>query len=258
MLKKRLIPVLLLNDGRCVKGVQFKNFIDTGHPVTAARVYDAQTVDELVFLDISASSEKRDILFDIVSRVAEECFMPLTVGGGVKTLDDISNLLRAGADKVSINSFGVENPNFIREAASEFGRANIVVAIDVRLVGGKYEVFTHGGERKTGLDAIEWAKKSAEIGAGEILLTSIDREGMRKGYDLQLLRRVTSLVSVPVISNGGVGTLQHLVDGIKIGGASAVAAASIFHFTDQSPIKARSFMKESGLDVRVDNFIYNS
>lgn len=256
MLKKRLIPILLLNNGRCVKGAQFKNFIDTGHPVTAARVYDAQTVDELVFLDISASSEKRDILFDIVSQVAEECFMPLTVGGGVRTMEDISKLLRAGADKVSINTYAIENPDFLKKAAQEFGRANIVAAIDVRLVNGRYEAFTRGGEKSSGLEAIEWAKKATELGAGEILLTSIDREGTRKGYDLDLLRQISEAIDVPIVANGGVGTLQHLVDGIKIGGASAVAAASIFHFTDQSPIKARSFMKEAGLDVRVDNFIY--
>lgn len=253
MLKKRLIPILLLKNGRCVKGKQFKDLIDTGNPITAARVYDAQTVDELIFLDISATNENRNIFFDIISRVAEECFMPLTVGGGVKNLEDISKLLRAGADKVSINSAAVDNPGFLRKAAEEFGSANIVVAIDVRLIKGKYEVFTHGGKKATNIEAIGWAKRTAEMGAGEILLTSIDREGTKQGYDLDLIKAVTKSVRVPVIANGGVGTLQHLVEGIKIGGASAVAAASIFHFTDQSPIKARAYIRVAGIDIRPDS-----
>jgi imidazole glycerol-phosphate synthase subunit HisF len=251
MLKKRLIPILLLKNGRCVKGVKFNDFRDTGYPLTAARVYDSQSVDELVFLDITASKEDKGILFDYVSRTAEECFMPLTVGGGVRTLDDIRNLLMAGADKVTINTAAVENPKIIQESSDKFGRANIVVSIDVKKIGdNKYEVYTHSGHQSTGINALEWVKTIAASGAGEILLTSIDREGTMNGYDLDLIRQVTDMVNIPVIANGGVGTLKHLVEGISIGNASAVAAASIFHFTDQSPIKAKAYMKVAGIDLR--------
>lgn len=251
MLKKRLIPILLLKNGRMVKGVKFKDFRDTGDPVTAAKVYDAQTVDELIFLDITASNDNRDILFDIVSRTAEQCFMPLTVGGGVRTVEDMRKLFEAGADKVSINTAAVQRPEFVHEAAEKFGRANIVVSIDAKRIGkGEYEVFSNSGRKPRGINAINWAKLVADQGAGEILITSMDREGTMEGYDLELTRAVADSVSIPVIANGGVGTLQHLVEGITIGHASAVAASSIFHFTDQSPIKARSFMKVAGIDVR--------
>ena len=251
MLKKRLIPILLLKNGRCVKGVKFNDFRDTGYPLTAARVYDSQSVDELVFLDITASKEDKSILFDYVSRNAEECFMPLTVGGGVRTLDDIRNLLMAGADKVTINTAAVENPKIIQESSDKFGRANIVVSIDAKKIGdNEYEVYTHSGHQSTGINALEWVKTIADSGAGEILLTSIDREGTMNGYDLDLIRQVTDMVNIPVIANGGVGTLKHLVEGISIGNASAVAAASIFHFTDQSPIKAKAYMKVAGIDLR--------
>lgn len=251
MLKKRLIPILLLKNGRMVKGVKFKDFRDTGDPVTAAKVYDAQTVDELIFLDITASNDYRDILFDNVSRAAEQCFMPLTVGGGVRTVEDMRKLFEAGADKVSINTAAVQRPEFVHKAAEKFGRANIVVSIDAKRIGkGEYEVFSNSGRKPSGINAINWAKLVADQGAGEILITSMDREGTMEGYDLELTRAVADIVSIPVIANGGVGTLQHLVEGITIGHASAVAASSIFHFTDQSPIKAKSFMKVAGIDVR--------
>jgi len=224
---------------------------DVGNPVTAARVYDAQSADELIFLDITASCERRDTLLDIVAQTAEQCFMPLTVGGGVKTVADIRKLLQAGADKVAINTAAVENPNFIREAAEAFGRQCIVVSIDARLLGpSRYEVFTCRATRPTGLNPVEWAKRMADDGAGEILITSVDQDGTMEGYDLELIGSVADAVSVPVIASGGCGTLQHLVDGIMDGHASAVSAASLFHFTDQSVIKAKSFMKLAGLDVR--------
>ncbi|MBI5223481.1 imidazole glycerol phosphate synthase subunit HisF [Candidatus Micrarchaeota archaeon] len=251
MLKIRLIPSLLLREGRCVKGTQFCNFRDTGNPVTAAKIYDAQGADELLFLDITASTQKRNILFDVVGRTADECFMPLCVGGGIRTVEDIRKLLLVGADKVSINTAALDRPEFINEAAQIFGNQCIVVSIDVKQKeNGKYEVYSDCGTKARGLDPVKWAKEAVEQGAGEILLTSIDREGTRKGYDLELIRSITNEVEVPVIASGGVGTLQDLVDGIKKGGASAVSAASIFHFTDQSIIKARTYMREAGLDVR--------
>lgn len=252
MLKNRIIPILLLKNGRCVKGKQFGNYRDTGAPVTAAKIYDAQRVDELVFLDILASVEGRDVLLDIVTETAEQCFMPLTVGGGVKSIGDVKILLEAGADKVSINSAAVENPDFIREAAEYFGRANIVVAIDYKLnEQNKNEVYTHGGTKATGKDPLAWAKEVVCLGAGEIVLTSIDREGTMTGYDLEMTRAVSEALDVPLIAHGGVGTLQHLAEGVTVGRASGVAAASIFHFTDQSPIKARHFMKCAGINVRM-------
>ena len=251
MLKRRLIPSLLLKLGRCVKTIKFDAIRDVGNPVTAARVYDAQGADELIFLDITASHEKRDTLFDVVVQTAEQCFMPLTVGGGVRTVADIRKLLKAGADKVAINTAAVENPGFIREAAEAFGRQCIVVSIDARLPAPRrYEVFTYRATKPTGLDPVEWAKRMVEYGAGEILITAVDRDGTMEGYDLELIRSVADAVSVPVIASGGCGTLQHLVDGITHGHASAVSAASLFHFTDQSVIKAKSFMKLAGLDVR--------
>jgi imidazole glycerol-phosphate synthase subunit HisF len=251
LLKRRLIPTLLLRGGRMVKGVRFGDFRDVGAPVTTAKIYDAQGADELVFLDIEASSEGRGTIVDVVSKVADECFMPLTAGGGVRSLADFRKLLLAGADKVSINTAAVENPTLITDAARQCGAQCVVVSIDAKTgASGKAEVFTHAGRRPTGLDPVEWARKAAALGAGEILITSVDREGTREGYDLDLVRRVAEAVSVPVIANGGVGSLQDFVSGLTTGKASAVAAASIFHFTDQSVIKAKTFMKQAGLDVR--------
>jgi cyclase len=249
--KVRLVPILLLKSGRCMKGRNFASLRDTGNPVTAAKVYDAQRVDELVFLDIAANEENRHILFDVVQGVAEQCFMPLTVGGGVRTLEDMRRLLQTGADKVAFNTAAVERPALVEEAARTFGSANVVVSIDARRIAGdRYEVWTHSGRQVTGLEAVEWARRMAEAGAGEILVTSIDREGTMTGYDLELVGAVADAVAVPVIANGGAGTLQHLVEAVTIGHASAVAASSIFHFTDQSPIKARSYMRGAGLHVR--------
>jgi|CXWL01.1.fsa_nt_gi cyclase len=252
MLKNRIIPILLLKNGRCVKGKQFANFRDTGAPVSAAKVYDAQRVDELVFLDIMASREERETLLPIITETAEECFMPLTVGGGIKTIEDMKMLFTAGADKVCINTAAVENPELIRQASEYFGRANIVVAIDYREgADGAREVCTHAGTQPTGLDALVWAQKVAALGAGEIILTSIDREGTMGGYDLSFIQKVADSVSIPVIAHGGAGTLAHLKEGITQGHASGVAAASIFHFTDQSPIKARAYLKDNHVNVRV-------
>ena len=250
MLKKRLIPCLLLRNGRCVKGVQFGNFRDTGHPISNARIYDSQGADELIFLDITATSENRPPLLEIIGKAAEECFMPLCAGGGVRSTDDIRQLLLAGADKVAINTAAVENPGLITEGAEMFGSQCIVVSIDTRKINGKYEVFTRSGAMAAGLSAVDWAKKAAELGAGELLVTSIDREGTRSGYDLELTRAIADAVDVPVIASGGAGTVQDLVDGIVQGHASAVSCGSILHFTDQSIIKAKAHMKNAGLDVR--------
>ncbi|HYV68344.1 MAG TPA: glycosyl amidation-associated protein WbuZ [Myxococcales bacterium] len=251
MLKVRLIPSLLLLNGRCVKGVRFADFRDVGHPITAARVYDAQGADELLFLDITASVENRSTLFEVVARAAEECFMPLTAGGGVRSLGDIRTLLRCGADKVSINTAAVERPAFIREAAETFGRQCIMLSIDCRRrADGRYEVVTRRGQDATGRDPLAWAQEAEAHGAGEILLTALDREGTRQGYDVELTRAVAKGVRVPVIAAGGAGSLQHLVDGVAAGGASAVSAASLFHFTDKSVIKAKAYMRNAGLDVR--------
>jgi cyclase len=251
VLKRRLIPSLLLKTGRCIKTIRFDSIRDVGNPVTAARVYDAQGADELIFLDITASDEGRDTLFDVVAQTAEQCFMPLTVGGGVRTVADIRRLLQAGADKVSINTAAVERPDFIREAGDMFGRQCIVISIDAkRQPPEQYEVYTYRGTQPTGLHPVEWAQQMADYGAGEILITAIDRDGTMEGYDLDLVRAVADAVTVPVIASGGCGTLQHLVEGITVGHASAVTAASLFHFTDQSVIKAKTFMKVAGLDVR--------
>ncbi|MDG2269653.1 MAG: imidazole glycerol phosphate synthase subunit HisF, partial [Alphaproteobacteria bacterium] len=228
MLKVRIIPCLDVKDGRVVKGVNFVGLRDAGDPVEQAQVYDRAGADELCFLDITASHEDRDIIFDVVSRTAEACFMPLTVGGGVRTVDDIRKLLLAGADKVSINTAAVTNPEFVREAATKFGSQCIVVAIDAKATGeNKWEVFTHGGRNATGLDAVEWAQRMAEYGAGEILLTSMDRDGTKSGFDVGLTCAISDAVPIPVIASGGVGTLDHLVDGAREGHASAVLAASI-------------------------------
>lgn len=252
MLKARLIPCLDVKDGRVVKGVNFVDLRDAGDPVEAARAYDAAGADELCFLDITASHEERAIIFDVVARTAEQCFMPLTVGGGVRSIEDVRKLLLAGADKVSINTAAVTNPDFVRAAAEKFGNQCIVVAIDAKQTRpGKWELFTHGGRNSTGLDAVEYAKKMAELGAGEILLTSMDRDGAKSGFDLGLTRAVSDAVTIPVIASGGVGNLDHLVEGIREGHASAVLAASIFHFGEYSIGEAKAHMAAKGIPVRL-------
>jgi cyclase len=252
MLKTRIIPCLDVKDGRVVKGVQFVNLRDAGDPVEAARAYDAAGADELCFLDITASHERRSILLDVVRRTAEACFMPLTVGGGVRTVEDIRTLLLAGADKVSINTAAVERREIVREAAHKFGAQLVVVAIDARRTGqDSFEVFTHGGRKATGLDAVAYAREVVTLGAGEILLTSMDRDGTKAGYDLELTRAVADAVSVPVIASGGAGTLDHLVAGVRDGHASAVLAASIFHFGEATIAQAKARMAESGIPVRL-------
>ncbi|MFD2265305.1 imidazole glycerol phosphate synthase subunit HisF [Lacibacterium aquatile] len=251
MLKVRLIPCLDVKDGRVVKGVNFVDLVDAGDPVEQARFYDAAGADELTFLDITASSDNRETIYDVVRRTAQQCFMPVTVGGGVRVVEDVRKLLLAGADKVSINTAAVSRPEFVQEAAEKFGSQCVVVAIDAKKTGDeKWEVFTHGGRNNTGLDAVEWAKRLASLGAGEVLLTSMDRDGTKAGFDLDLVRRVSDAVPVPVIASGGVGTLDHLVDGIKIGGASAVLAASIFHFGTFTVQQAKAHMLAAGLPVR--------
>jgi len=252
MLKTRIIPCLDVKDGRVVKGVNFLELKDAGDPVEQAKLYDAQGADELCFLDITASSDNRAILYDMVSQVAEQCFMPLTVGGGVRTVDDVRALLRAGADKVSINTEAVKRPEFVREAAEKFGSQCIVVAIDAKQTApGKFEVFTHGGRNATGLDAVEWAKKMAKFGAGEILLTSMDRDGTKEGVHLDLTRAVSEAVPVPVIASGGVGTLAHAVDAVKEGKADAVLAASVFHFGTFTIAQVKEALKAAGIPVRI-------
>lgn len=251
-LKVRVIPCLDVKDGRVVKGVNFVNLRDAGDPVEQAALYDAAGADELTFLDITASSEARDTLFDVVARTAARCFMPLTVGGGVRVVEDVRKLLLAGADKASINTAAVNRPEFVREAAEKFGSQCVVVAIDARATGpGKWEVFTHGGRNATGLDAVDWARRMAAYGAGEILLTSMDRDGTEKGFDLALTRAVADAVPVPVIASGGVGNLDHLVDGVRQGHASAVLAASIFHFGRYSIAEAKAHMAAAGLPMRL-------
>lgn len=257
MLKIRIIPCLDVKDGRVVKGVNFVDLIDAGDPVEAAAAYDAAGADELCFLDITASHENRDTIFSVVERTANRCFMPLTVGGGVRTIEDIRKLLEAGADKVSINTAAVTNPAFVKEASEKFGAQCIVVAIDAKRVSGdgeppRWEIFTHGGRKPTGIDAVAFAREVADLGAGEILLTSMDRDGTKSGFDVALTRAVSDAVSIPVIASGGVGTLQHLVDGVRDGHASAVLAASIFHFGTYSIPEAKAFMADAGLAMRVD------
>lgn len=251
MLKMRVIPCLDVKDGRVVKGVNFVNLIDAGDPVEQAKIYDAAGADELTFLDITASSDSRDTLYDVVSKTAEACFMPLTVGGGVRKSEDIRNLLLAGADKVSINTAAVKNPDFVKEAAQKFGDQCIVVSIDAKeTVPGKFEVFTHGGREPTGIDAIDFAQRMAENGAGELLVTSMDRDGTKKGYNIALTRAIADAVSVPVIASGGVGSLDDLVAGIRDGHATAVLAASIFHFGTFTIGQAKAHMMAAGLSMR--------
>jgi cyclase len=257
MLKTRIIPCLDVKDGRVVKGVNFVDLIDAGDPVEAAAAYDAAGADELCFLDITASSDNRETIFDIVERTAERCFMPLTVGGGVRTVDDIRRLLTAGADKVSINTAAVSRRAFVGEGADKFGAQCIVVAIDAKKVSGageadRWEIFTHGGRKPTGIDAIEYAREVVALGAGEILLTSMDRDGTKAGFDIALTRAVSDAVTVPVIASGGVGNLDHLVDGVKDGHASAVLAASIFHFGTYTIGQAKQHMAAAGISVRLD------
>ena len=253
MLKVRVIPCLDVSGGRVVKGVNFVDLRDAGDPVEAAAAYDAAGADELCFLDIGASHEGRDTILDIATRAAERCFMPFTIGGGVRTPEDVRRLLVAGADKVSLNSAAVANPAVVGEAAMRFGSQCIVVAIDAKAVApGRWEVFTHGGRRATGLDAVAFAREVARRGAGEILLTSMDRDGTREGFDLALTRAVADAVPVPVIASGGVGTLDHLVEGAREGGASAVLAASIFHFGQHSVAEAKAAMAAAGVPVRLD------
>ena len=251
MLKVRVIPCLDVKDGRVVKGVNFVDLVDAGDPVEQAKVYDAEGADELTFLDITASAENRDTLYDVVRRTAEQCFMPLTVGGGVRTVEDIRKLLLAGADKISINTAAVTRPELVHEAAEKFGSQCIVVAIDAKQAGaGKWEVFTHGGRRATGIDAVEWAKRMAAEGAGEILLTSMDRDGTQRGFDIPLTRAIADAVPIPVIASGGVGALSQLVEGVRDGHASAVLAASIFHFGTFRVAEAKAALAAAGIAVR--------
>ena len=252
MLKTRVIPCLDVKDGRVVKGINFVDLVDAGDPVEQARLYDAAGADELCFLDITASHENRDTIFDVVSRTAEQCFMPLTVGGGVRTLQDIRKLLLAGADKVSINTAAVKNPDFVREAAEKFGVQCIVVAIDAKSTGpDRFEIFTHGGRTPTGIDAVAWARRMADYGAGELLVTSMDRDGTKSGFNIPLTRAIADAVTIPVIASGGVGTLDHLAQGVSEGHASAVLAASIFHFGTYTIAEAKAHMAKRGLAMRL-------
>jgi cyclase len=250
-LAKRIIPCLDVTDGRVVKGVNFVELRDAGDPVEIARRYDEQGADELTFLDITASSDNRGLILHIIEQVASQVFIPLTVGGGVRAVEDVRRLLNAGADKVSMNTAAVVNPQLVADASGRFGSQCIVVAIDAKRVGDHWEVFTHGGRKPTGLDAVEWARKMVELGAGELLLTSMDRDGTKSGFDLELTRTISDAVDVPIIASGGVGNLDHLVEGVKQGGADAVLAASIFHFGEYSVDQAKHYMADRGIEVRL-------
>ena len=252
MLTVRIIPCLDVKNGRVVKGVNFLDLIDAGDPVEQAKIYDKEGADELTFLDITASSENRDTILDVVSRTAEQCFMPLTVGGGVRSEKDIRNLLLAGADKVSINTAAVQRPLFVQEAANKFGSQCIVIAIDAKRVdSGDFHVFTHGGRIATGINAVEWAKQMVDYGAGEILLTSMDRDGTKLGFDVDLLKRITSKIHIPVIASGGVGTLEHFSQGILQGGANSVLAASVFHFGQLKIQDVKRYLADKNIPVRI-------
>ncbi|MEM5528813.1 imidazole glycerol phosphate synthase subunit HisF [Gammaproteobacteria bacterium AS21] len=255
-LAKRIIPCLDVENGRVVKGVQFLDIRDAGDPVEVAKRYNEQGADEITFLDITATHEGRETMVSTVEKMASQVFIPLTVGGGIRSCDDIRAMLNAGADKVSINSAAIYNPDFVKEAAQRFGSQCIVVAIDAKKVSGaddidRWEIFTHGGRKPTGIDAVQWAVKMAEYGAGEILLTSMDQDGVKSGYDLGVTRAISQAVNIPIIASGGVGNLQHLVDGVKQGGADAVLAASIFHFGEYSIEEAKSFMQQQGIEMRL-------
>ncbi|NQZ32276.1 MAG: imidazole glycerol phosphate synthase subunit HisF [Oceanospirillaceae bacterium] len=254
-LAKRIIPCLDVENGRVVKGVQFLDIRDAGDPVEVAKRYDEQGADEITFLDITATHEGRDTMVHTVEKMASQVFIPLTVGGGIRTCEDIRTMLNAGADKVSINSAAIYNPEFVREAAERFGSQCIVVAIDAKKVSAqgeenRWEIFTHGGRKPTGIDAVQWAVKMAELGAGEILLTSMDQDGVKNGYYLGVTKAISDAINIPIIASGGVGNLQHLVDGVKLGGADAVLAASIFHFGEYSIPEAKAFMAQQGIEVR--------
>ncbi len=251
MLAKRIIPCLDVDKGRVVKGVRFVNLVDAGDPVEVAKVYEEQGADELVFLDITASAEDRKITLEVVRRVAEEVFMPFTVGGGISSLEDMRKLLEAGADKVSINTSAVKNPQLIYEGAKRFGSQCVVVAIDAKRKGNSWEVYIHGGRTPTGLDAIEWAKKAESLGAGEILLTSMDRDGTKSGYDIELTRAVSDAVNIPVIASGGAGSMEHFYEGFVLGGADACLAASLFHFREISIPELKDYLTSRGVPVRV-------
>ena len=251
MLKTRIIPCLDVKDGRVVKGVNFVGLRDAGDPVEQAKIYDAAGADELCFLDITATSDNRGLIYEVIAKVAEACFMPLTVGGGVRTLDDIRKLLLAGADKVSINSAAVKNPEFVREAAEKFGSQCIVVAIDAKKSDLGFEIFTHGGRNPTGIDAVAWAKRMAEYGAGEILLTSMNRDGTKDGYDLPLTRAIADAVNIPVIASGGVGELKHFAEGVREAHASALLAASVFHFGQFTIGQVKEYLQAEGIPVRI-------
>ena len=248
---KRIIPCLDVNDGRVVKGINFVELKDAGDPVEIAKSYNEQGADELTFLDITASSDNRGLLFDIIEKVANQIFIPLTVGGGVRNCDDIRNLLNSGADKVGINTSAILNPNFVSESSSRFGSQAIVVAIDAKKVDDHYEVFTHGGRNSTGINAIEWARKMADFGAGELLITSMDRDGTKEGFDNKLMKSISETVDIPIIASGGAGSLRHLVDGVKDGEADAVLAASIFHYGEYTIQEAKSYMYEHGIEMRL-------
>jgi imidazole glycerol-phosphate synthase subunit HisF len=250
MLKARIIPCLDVDKGRVVKGVNFVDLVDAGDPVEQAKIYDLAGADELCFLDITASFDERKIIFDVISKTAEQCFMPVTVGGGVRDLDDIRKLLLAGADKVAINTAAIQNPDFVQEAALKFGSQCIVVAIDAKRKDKHFEIFTHGGRKETGIDAVEWAERMSEFGAGEILLTSMDRDGTKSGFDVELTKLIADAVVLPVIASGGVGTLEHMVEGVRDGKASAVLAASIFHFGVYSIEQVKTYMDAAGIAVR--------